>query len=114
MGMRYTMMTTGGIARIDRAVGTQPLEPYMQYRDPRVFMQKLEAEDELKRICVPVDPNLEITEICDRPLRVGGPSILFEQPNGFDIPVPGNLVRDAPPRRPGHGRGERRGAARGG
>ena len=28
----------------------------------------------------PVDPRLEMTEICDRVLRAGGPALLFERP----------------------------------
>ena len=38
-----------------------------------------------------VDPNLEITEICDRTLKAGGPALLFENPKGFNTPVLGNL-----------------------
>jgi len=34
---------------------------------------------------------LEMTELCDRTLRAGGPALLFEKPAGFDIPVLGNL-----------------------
>jgi 4-hydroxy-3-polyprenylbenzoate decarboxylase len=63
----------------------------MQYRDLRDFIAYLEQHGELKRIQVPVDPNLEITEICDRTLRAGGPALLFENPKGFDTPVLANL-----------------------
>ena len=63
----------------------------MKYRDLRDFIAQLEARGELKRITVPVDPKLEMTEICDRTLRLGGPALLFENPKGFDIPVLGNL-----------------------
>ena len=38
----------------------------MSYRDLREFIKALEGAGELKRIAVPVDPHLEITEICDR------------------------------------------------
>ncbi len=41
----------------------------MKYRDLRDFISQLEQLGELKRITVPVDPNLEMTEICDRTLR---------------------------------------------
>ena len=44
----------------------------MNYRDLRDFIAQLEARGQLKRIAVPVDPYLEITEICDRTLRLGG------------------------------------------
>jgi len=62
-----------------------------KYRDLRDFIDKLEARGELKRIKYPVDPKLEMTEICDRTLRRGGPALLFENPVGYDMPVLGNL-----------------------
>lgn len=63
----------------------------MNYHDLRDFMAQLERMGELKRITTPVSPHLEMTEICDRVLRQGGPAILFEHPTGFDTPVLGNL-----------------------
>ncbi|MGH1440807.1 MAG: 4-hydroxy-3-polyprenylbenzoate decarboxylase [Cellvibrionaceae bacterium] len=63
----------------------------MKYNNLRDFIEQLEAMGELKRITVPVDPNLEMTEICDRTLRAGGPALLFENPVGHDIPVLANL-----------------------
>jgi len=63
----------------------------MKYRDLRDFIASLEQRGELKRITVPIDPRLEMTEICDRVLRQGGPALLFENPKGFDYPVLGNL-----------------------
>lgn len=63
----------------------------MAYRDLRAFIKHLEKKGELQRIAHPVDPNLEMTEICDRVLRAGGPALLFENPTGFDMPVLANL-----------------------
>jgi 4-hydroxy-3-polyprenylbenzoate decarboxylase len=63
----------------------------MKYGDLREFMAQLEKRGELKRIATPVSPKLEMTEICDRVLRAGGPALLFEKPAGFDMPVLGNL-----------------------
>ena len=63
----------------------------MKYRDLRDFIDQLEQLGELKRIRLEVDPYLEMTEICDRTLRQGGPALLFENPKGFDMPVLGNL-----------------------
>ncbi|MCG6868253.1 MAG: 4-hydroxy-3-polyprenylbenzoate decarboxylase [Gammaproteobacteria bacterium] len=63
----------------------------MKYRDLREFIAYLEGIGELKRIGVPVDPNLEITEICDRTLKQGGPALLFERPAGAGVPLLGNL-----------------------
>lgn len=63
----------------------------MQYKDLRDFITTLEQQGQLKRITVEVDPVLEMTEICDRTLRNGGPALLFENPKGYDIPVLANL-----------------------
>jgi 4-hydroxy-3-polyprenylbenzoate decarboxylase len=63
----------------------------MKYRDLRDFIAQLEGRGELKRIAVEVDPRLEMTEICDRVLKIGGPAILFEKPKGYAMPVLGNL-----------------------
>jgi 4-hydroxy-3-polyprenylbenzoate decarboxylase len=63
----------------------------MSYRDLREFIAGLEAQGELRRIGVAVDPRLEITEICDRVLRRAGPALLFERPKGHEIPVLANL-----------------------
>jgi len=63
----------------------------MKYRDLRDFLAGLEARGELKRIAATVDPNLEMTEICDRVLKAGGPALLFEKPKGHTVPVLGNL-----------------------
>jgi 4-hydroxy-3-polyprenylbenzoate decarboxylase len=63
----------------------------MAYQDLRDFIEQLEQKGELKRIQQEIDPYLEMTEICDRTLRLGGPALLFENPKGFDVPVLGNL-----------------------
>jgi len=63
----------------------------MKYADLRDFLAQLEARGELRRIGVEIDPRLEMTEICDRTLKRGGPALLFEKPKGHTIPVLGNL-----------------------
>ena len=63
----------------------------MKYADLRDFISQLERQGELKRIQTPVSPCLEMTEICDRTLRAGGPALLFERPAGHAMPVLGNL-----------------------
>ncbi len=63
----------------------------MNYSDLRDFIDQLEKQGELKRIRVEVDPHLEMTEICDRTLRAGGPALLFERPKGYRMPVLANL-----------------------
>ena len=63
----------------------------MKYKDLRDFITLLETRGLLKRITHEIDPYLEMTEICDRTLRAGGPALLFENPKGYSIPVLGNL-----------------------
>ena len=63
----------------------------MKYNDLRDFVSQLEKLGELKRITAEVDPHLEMTEICDRTLRAGGPALLFENVKGHDMPLLGNL-----------------------
>jgi 4-hydroxy-3-polyprenylbenzoate decarboxylase len=76
----------------------------MQYKDLRDFIAQLEHLDELKRISIEVDPNLEITEICDRTLRNNGPALLFENPKGSSIPLLANLF--GTPERVAYGMGQ--------
>ncbi len=76
----------------------------MKYKDLRDFIKQLEAKGELKRVSMEVDPNLEITEICDRTLRAGGPALLFEKVKGSEFPLLGNLF--GTPKRVAMGMGE--------
>ena len=63
----------------------------MAYRDLRDFIAQLEQLGELKRVSAGVSPYLEMTALCDRSLRTGGPALLFENPTGQRMPVLGNL-----------------------
>jgi len=63
----------------------------VKYKDLRDFIADLERRGELKRISTPIDPHLEMTEICDRVLRAGGPALLFENPKGSKTPLLANL-----------------------
>ncbi|MEJ2329478.1 MAG: 4-hydroxy-3-polyprenylbenzoate decarboxylase [Gammaproteobacteria bacterium] len=76
----------------------------MQYKDLRDFIDQLEKLGELRRVSVEVDPRLEVTEICDRTLKAGGPALLFEKVKGSDMPLLGNLF--GTPRRVALGMGE--------
>lgn len=67
----------------------------MKYKNLRDFIDQLESMGELQRITTPVDPHLEMTEICDRTLRAGGPALLFENPVGHTVPVLANLFGTA-------------------
>ena len=70
----------------------------MSYHDLRDFVARLERDGELRRVTARVDPRLEMTTLCDRALKEGGPALLFENPtgdfrapSGGTIPVLGNL-----------------------
>jgi 4-hydroxy-3-polyprenylbenzoate decarboxylase len=68
----------------------------MPYRSLRDFLQKLEAEGELRRVSEPVSTVLEMTEIQTRLLAEGGPAVIFERPlkadgTRSDVPVLVNL-----------------------
>ncbi|MGC0153955.1 4-hydroxy-3-polyprenylbenzoate decarboxylase [Chromobacterium vaccinii] len=67
----------------------------MKYADLREFIAQLEQKQLLKRVNMPVSPQLEMTEIGDRVLKAGGPALLFEQPvddgRRYDFPVLANL-----------------------
>ena len=76
----------------------------MKYHDLRDFIAQLESIGELKRIGIEIDPRFEMTEICDRVLRAGGPALLFEKPAGHTMPVLANLF--GTPRRVALGMGE--------
>jgi len=77
----------------------------VKYADLRDFVRQLESQGELKRIRVEIDPHLEMTEVCDRVLRSGGPALLFEKPRGHTMPVLANLF--GTPRRVALGMGQR-------
>ncbi len=55
--------------------------------DTRTFIQRLEAEGELKRIDQPLDPVLEISELARRVMQRNGPALLCTHPAGYDHPV---------------------------
>jgi 4-hydroxy-3-polyprenylbenzoate decarboxylase len=63
----------------------------LSYGDLREFMAQLESRGDLKRVTAEISPRLEMTEICDRVLKAGGPAVLFEKPTGHNIAVLGNL-----------------------
>ncbi|MDO6459265.1 4-hydroxy-3-polyprenylbenzoate decarboxylase [Granulosicoccaceae sp. 1_MG-2023] len=76
----------------------------VKYRDLREFLDYLREQGELCEVTTEVDPVLEVTEICDRVLRAGGPALLFTNPRGSDIPLLGNLF--GTPERVAMGMGE--------
>ncbi len=63
----------------------------MAFRDLREFLSALEARGELKRILAPVSAALEAAEIADRAVKSGGPALLFENVQGYAVPLAMNL-----------------------
>ena len=59
----------------------------MAFQSLGEFVSLLEKEGELMRVSVPVDPELEITEIADRVMKSSGPALLFENVRGSGIPL---------------------------
>jgi 4-hydroxy-3-polyprenylbenzoate decarboxylase len=70
-------------ARLSRRNG-----PYADLKD---FLAALEKAGELRRVTVPVDPTLEISEIVTRTVRAGGPALVFQHPTRGEMPVAINL-----------------------
>jgi 4-hydroxy-3-polyprenylbenzoate decarboxylase len=58
----------------------------MAYKNLSNFIEVLESEGELIRVKEKVSPSLEMTDIADRLVKVGGKAVLFEN-NGTDFPV---------------------------
>ena len=79
----------------------------MAYTDLRDFVALLEREGELVRVATRVDPRFEVTEICDRVLKQGGPALLFERTASASssMPLLANLF--GTPRRVALGMGQR-------
>jgi 4-hydroxybenzoate decarboxylase subunit C len=67
------------------------------FRDLHAFVAALERAGELRRVSVPVDPELEVTEIVTRVSREsgGGPALLFERVEGAAFPLAVNLLGSA-------------------
>jgi 4-hydroxy-3-polyprenylbenzoate decarboxylase len=65
----------------------------MAFLDLREFLDRLERDGELRRICVEVDPVLEIAAITDRVSKTpgGGPALFFERVRRSRFPVATNL-----------------------
>lgn len=66
-----------------------PARPASAPRSPDLqsFLRLLEERGELVRVSIPVDRELEITEIADRLVKQGGPALLFENVKGSPFPL---------------------------
>jgi len=72
-------------------VDSPAAKPQAKFEDLRGFLEQLRVHGELRRVDVPVDPKLELTEVCRRTLERGGPALLFSRPKGAEVPVLANL-----------------------
>ncbi len=61
------------------------------WRDLRQFSDALSQSGELLPVPQSVSPRLQLTELCHRSLVNNGPALLFENLQGHDMPVLGNL-----------------------
>jgi len=66
-----------------------------KFEDLRSFLNALETRGELKTVDAPVNPALELTEICQRTLSHGGPALLFTRPSDSQVPMLANLFGTA-------------------
>ena len=64
----------------------------LAFTDLQSFVRELETRGLLKRVTVPVDAELEVTEIATRLVREDGPAVLFENVVGADYPLAVNLL----------------------
>src|SRR5208282_1059417 len=71
--------------RIDLSLKSMP------FNDLNEFIQALDNAGELKRIRAPVSADLEIAEVLRRVMYNNGPAVMFENVQGYKIPVAGNL-----------------------
>jgi 4-hydroxy-3-polyprenylbenzoate decarboxylase len=67
------------------------LTPQKSCSDLREFIALLASRGDLKEIDAPVEPNLELTEICRRTLLRGGPALLFNSVGSPGVRALGNL-----------------------
>jgi 4-hydroxy-3-polyprenylbenzoate decarboxylase len=63
----------------------------MPFNDLKEFIVALENAGELKRVKTRVSVDLEIAEVLRRVMYQNGPAVLFEDVDGYDMPVAGNL-----------------------
>src|SRR3954471_10163090 len=63
----------------------------MGYRTLKPCLDDLQANGQLRRVDVEVDPNLEMAEIQRRVFRAGGPALLFTRVKGCRFHMVGNL-----------------------
>ncbi len=61
------------------------------FRNLREYIDCLEKKGDLRRIKTKVDPELEITEIASREMKLGGPALVFENVDGSPFPLAINL-----------------------
>ncbi|MBT8075214.1 MAG: UbiD family decarboxylase, partial [Gammaproteobacteria bacterium] len=61
------------------------------WRDLQHFSSSLSENGQLKSVSTPVSPHLQVTALCHRSLVQDGPALLFAKPQGFEMPVLGNL-----------------------
>lgn len=64
----------------------------MSFSDLQSFLAHLEKQNDLRRVRVEVDPELEVTEIATRVVKENGPALLFERVRGSTYPLAINIL----------------------
>lgn len=70
---------------------TPKIQPKLQYKDLRSYLELLRRSGELHEIPVEVNPELEVTEIYDRVVKASGPALLFRKVKGSEFPLAINI-----------------------
>ncbi len=73
------------------STATQNIHPKLRYKDLRSYLELLRQTGELHEILAEVNPELEITEIYDRIVKIAGPALLFKRIKGSEFPLVINI-----------------------
>ena len=76
---------------IGRRIASLTQDKRITHESLRDFVASLERNDDVVRVADPVDPELEVTELCLRSIKRDGPALYFESPVGSKIPMLGNV-----------------------
>nr|MBA3585180.1 UbiD family decarboxylase [Gemmatimonadota bacterium] len=68
------------------------MSPGGRFPDLQAFLRHCEAQGDLARVAVEVDPRYEITEIVTRVVAADGPALWFERVKGSRFPVVANVL----------------------
>lgn len=76
---------------VSRSVAALSTDDRPVYDSLRDYLRALEQRKELRRVDVPVSPELEVTELCHRSIRQKGPALRFDNPTYGKMSLVGNV-----------------------